>query len=59
MRIRVQSLALLRGLRMQCRHELWCRLQMELRSHVAVAVVQAASYSSDSTLIWELPYAVV
>jgi len=39
MRMRVQSLALLSGLRIQCCHELWCRLQMRLRSRVAVAVV--------------------
>ena len=31
-------------------HELWCRVQMSLRSHVAVAV--AGSCSSDSTLAW-------
>ena len=30
-------------------HELWYRLQTWLRSHVAVAVMEAASYSSDST----------
>ena len=37
--------------------ELWCRSQMLLGSHIAVAVVQASSCSSDSTLAWELPYA--
>ena len=31
-----------------CR-ELWCRLQTHLGSGIAVAVVQAASYSSNST----------
>ena len=31
-------------------HGLWCRLQTWLRSGVAVAVVQAGSYSSNSTL---------
>ena len=30
-------------------HELWCRLQMRLGSHVAVAVAWAGSCSSDST----------
>ena len=30
-------------------HELWCRLQMRLRSGIALAVAQAGSYSSDST----------
>ena len=32
----------------RCR-ELWCRLQTGLRSGVAVAVVKAGTYSSDST----------
>ena len=41
--------ALLSGLRVQCYPALWCRLQTWLRSHVAVAVVWASSYSSDST----------
>ena len=38
MRLRVQSLALLSGLRIWHSHELWCRSQMRLRSSVAVAV---------------------
>ena len=43
-------LALLRGLRIRhCWGELWCKLQMQLGSHVAVAVVKASSCSSDST----------
>ena len=49
MRIRVRSLASLRELRIQCCNELWCRLHKQLRSHLAVAVVQASSFSSDST----------
>ena len=50
MKLRVQSLASLSGLRIQHCHELWwCRSQMQLRSRVAVAVVQVGSYSSDST----------
>ena len=49
MRLQVPSLALLSGLRIWHCHELWCRLQMRLRFHVAVALVQAGSYSSDST----------
>ena len=32
-----------------CCHELWCRLKMQLRSHVAVAVVCAGSCSSHLT----------
>ena len=39
MRMQVRSLASLSGLRTQCCRELWCRLQMQLRLHVAVAVV--------------------
>ena len=39
MQMRVQSLALLGGLRVQRCCELCCRLQMQLRSGVAVAVV--------------------
>ena len=49
-RMQVQSLAFLRGLRIQHCHELWCRLQTQLGSHVAVAVavVEAGSCSSNS-----------
>ena len=46
----VRSLALFSGRRVQCCHELWCRSQMQLGSQVAMAVVQASSYSSNSTL---------
>ena len=38
MRLRVQFLAWLSGLRTWRRHELWCRLQTWLGSGVAVAV---------------------
>ena len=38
-RLRVRSLASLRGLRIQCCREMWGRLQTWLRSRVAVAVV--------------------
>ena len=37
-KMRVQSLALLRSLRIQHCHELWYRSQMWLESHIAVAV---------------------
>ena len=43
----VQSLTLFSGLRIRHCHELWCRLQMPLGSHVAVAA--ASSCSSDLT----------
>ena len=36
MRIQIQSLALLSGLRIWHYHELWCRLQMQLKSCIAV-----------------------
>ena len=49
MRMQVQSLALLSGLKIQHCHELWCRMQMCLGSGVAVAAVYASSSSSDST----------
>ena len=44
-KLQVQSLALLRGLRIQRCCELWCRSQMQLGSGVPVAVVDG--YSSD------------
>ena len=49
MRTQVGSLTSLSGLRIQHCPELWCRLQMQLGSSVAVAVVQAGSYNSDWT----------
>ena len=49
MRLQVQSLASLSGLRIRCCRELWCRLQIQLRSGVAVAMVWAGGYSSDWT----------
>ena len=49
MRTRVQSLALLSGLRICYCHELWCGLQMCLGSQVAVAVKQVSGCSSNLT----------
>ena len=49
MRTQVQSLASLSRLRIRHFCELWCKSKMQLRFHVAVAVVQAGSYSSNST----------
>ena len=49
MRIEAQSLALISGLRIQHCRELWCRWQTRFGFHIAVAVVQISSYSSDST----------
>ena len=51
MRMQVQSLISLSGPGIQHCHELWCRLQTELRSCVAVAVALIQS------LAWEPPYA--
>ena len=47
--MQVRSLASLSGLRIQGCHELWCRSQTQLRSGIAVALVQVSSYSSDLT----------
>ena len=49
MRLRVRSLDSLSGLRIRHCQELWCRSKMQLWSSVAVAVVEAGSYGSDST----------
>ena len=38
MRLQVRSLTSLSGLRIQRCHELWCRLQTRLGSHVAMPV---------------------
>ena len=47
MRLRVRSLALLSGLRFRRYHELWCRLQTLLGSHVPPI----------RPLAWKTPYA--
>ena len=57
MRMRIQSLASLSGLRIQCQHKLQGRSQMQLRSGIAVAVAQAGSCGSDQPGAWEFPYA--
>ena len=57
MRLRVRTLALLSGLRIQCCRALWCRLQMRLRSGVAVAVAKASGYALIRPLALEPPYA--
>ena len=51
MRMRVQPLALLSGLRIQYCPELWCGSQTWLGSGIAVAVALI------QPLAWELPYA--
>jgi len=57
MRLWVRSLALLRGLRIQCCHELWYRSQMWLRSCVAMAVCRLAAVALIRPLAWEPPCA--
>ena len=57
MRMRVRPLVSLRGLRIRRCIELWCRSQTQFGSGGVVAVVQASSYSSNSTLAWDPPYA--
>ena len=49
MRMWIRSLAWLSGLRIQNCHRLWFRSKTQLRSGVAMAVLQACSYSSNST----------
>ena len=49
MRMWVQSLVLISGLRIRHCHELWCRSKMQLGSSLAVAVAEAGSYSSNLT----------
>ena len=60
MRMWFQSLALLSELKIQCCCELWCKSQMWLGSHVAVAMVEfrrPAAAALILPLAWELPYA--
>ena len=58
MRMQVQSLAPLSGLKIQICLELWCRLQTRLRSCVAVAVwCRLAGTAPVKPLAWEFPYA--
>ena len=57
MRLRVRSLASLSWLRIQHCHELWCRLQMRLRSGVAGLWHRPAATALIRPLAWEPPYA--
>ena len=52
MKLRVRSLALLSGLRMQHCHELWCRSQTWLGSRVAVGCGVGGRHGSDPVLLW-------
>ena len=44
-----EDVGLISGLKSWSGRELWCRLQTWLGSRVAVALVKAGTYSSDST----------
>ena len=57
MRIWIQSLASLSGLRIWCCHELWGRSQMRLRSRIALAVAWPVAAALIRPLAWELPCA--
>ena len=58
MRIRVQSLASITGLRIQCCWELWCRLQMRLDPTLLWLWRRAAATALTEPLAWEPPYAI-
>ena len=58
LRLQVQSLALLSGLRIQHCHELWCRSQTWLKSGIAVLWCRPAAVAPIRPLAWEPPYAV-
>ena len=59
MRMGVQSLAFLSGLRIQCCHEMWCRLAKWLGSSVAVACGHTlAAIGPIQPLAWKCPYAI-
>ena len=52
----VQSLALLIGLRIQSRHELWCRSKTQLRSSVVLWLcLRPAAIAPIQLLAWEPP----
>ena len=52
LRLQVQSLALLSGLTIRCCRELWCRLQMQRRSDVAVSCGVGRRRGLDPVLLW-------
>ena len=59
--MQVGSLGLLSQLRIQSCHELWCRLQMQAGSCIAVAVAVGCRCRLEATVLirplaWELPY---
>ena len=59
LRMQVQSLVSLHGLRSQCCHKLQCRPQTHLGSSVAVSVAQAKAVALIQPLAQDLPCAAV
>ena len=57
MRLRVRSLALLSGLRIQCCCELWCKLQMRIGSALLWLWCRPAATAPIRPLAREPPYA--
>ena len=57
MRLQVQSLASLSGLRIQHRHELWCRSKTRLGSGALWLWCRPAAVALIRCLAWEPPYA--
>ena len=57
-RLQIQSLALLSGLKIWRCHKLQARWQTQLESHIAVAVAQEAAVPQTRPPAWESPYAV-
>ena len=57
MRMLLQSLALLSGLRIWCCHELWCRSQTQLDPVLLWLWCRSGATASIRPLAWELPYA--
>ena len=55
MRLWVQSLASLSGLRIWCCRELWCRSHVQLRPGIAVAVRRLVATAPIGPLAWEPP----
>ena len=56
MRTQVRSLALLSGLRIQCCHELWCRLQTGSDPMLLWLWCRLAATTPIQPLAWEPPF---
>ena len=58
MRMQVQSLAFLSGLRIQCCHKQWCGARCSLDPTLLWLWCRPASVALIGPLAWELPYAI-